>query len=161
MNHHPSQCQICKAESNRTARSRSRIPFVPLLYHTLRDLSRGNFSFADFFYSVYLVTHSGAPWLPSWLLLHCTTHREVCQEEISIFLKFFDLTAYNHYWLGCFPIGSKVTGLSKVLLTFIPPLDIVILSYLIEDFKLEYYKKTGKRKCDKLCNFSLDKLLAV
>jgi hypothetical protein len=72
-------------------------------------------------------------------------------------LKFFDLTAYNHYWLGCFPIGSKVAGLSKVLSTFIPPLDIDILSYLVKDFKMEYCTKTGKRKYDKLCNFSLDK----
>ena len=57
---------------------RRNIFFVPLLYHNLEDLSRGFFNF--FRISAFLRIEPQSCFSNrSWLLLHCTTHRAVCQ----------------------------------------------------------------------------------
>ena len=77
-------------------------PFVPLLYHNLGDLSRG---FWNFFQRTFFTRCAPHPWClvdSSWLLLHCITHRAVCQEgcwkKSQLFFNGRFPTQYGH---GC------------------------------------------------------------
>ena len=58
-----------------TARSQSRIPFVPLLYHTLRDLSRSFLASVDFTSSNYELERGWLLQVRVSILLHPTTNR--------------------------------------------------------------------------------------
>ena len=74
-------------------------PFVPLLYHTLRDLSRG---FFNFFYFFGWWLHWN--WLKRWVSLHTVTHG-VHQFPTSLVTNYFPLDTLIVSQLGWFVKG--------------------------------------------------------